>query len=142
MQKILTLCCLLLVAACVANTPPLGTKYKRGEPVHLSDKQIEMVKEGVKRSLKDPTSAIFGPIYAVKNVENSSQGSDENMIYVCGTVNAKNSFGGYNGQTPFNGILGMIKDNVGIFAPASFGGSEAKTDATLNMCNKWGISLM
>lgn len=141
MQKVLVLCGLLLVAACVENTSHLNTTYKRGEPVQLTDKQVEIVKEGVKKTLKDPSSAMFGSIYAVKNVENGKGNSDQ-IIYVCGTVNAKNSFGGYTGQTPFNGILGLLKDNVGIFSPASIGGDKTKTDITLSVCNTWGISFM
>lgn len=142
MRKFLVLCCFLLVAACVENTPPLNTTYKRGEPVQLTDKQVEMVKEGVKKTLKDPNSAMFGSIYAVKNAENGSKGNSDKIIYVCGTVNAKNSFGGYTGQTPFNGILGLLKDDVGVFSPTNIGGDKTKTDVTLSMCNTWGISFM
>jgi len=49
-------------------------------------------KEAVKANLKDPNSAEFKNMRLVKYL---------NGHVVCGTVNAKNSFGGYTGFTPF-----------------------------------------
>ncbi|GLW38468.1 hypothetical protein Pcaca04_24040 [Pectobacterium carotovorum subsp. carotovorum] len=50
---------------------------------------IEFGENEVRATLKDPTSAIFESFY-VKSGENNG--------YICGTVNAKNSYGGYIGR--------------------------------------------
>jgi len=60
---------------------------KHGEQVTIS-----AGKEAVKANLKDPNSAEFKNIRLVKYL---------NGHVVCGSVNAKNSFGGYTGFTPF-----------------------------------------
>lgn len=60
---------------------------KHGEQV-----TILASKEAVKVNLKDPSSAEFKNIRLVKYL---------NGHVVCGSVNAKNSFGGYTGFTPF-----------------------------------------
>ena len=47
---------------------------------------------GVRSRLKDPDSAKFGFMAAIK---------DGDGARVCGVVNAKNSYGGYTGDVPF-----------------------------------------
>lgn len=69
-------------------------------PVTLSDEQISLLvnrsKSLVTRTLKDPNSAIFRDIklFRVKHIG----GID---TFVCGEVNAKNSYGGYVGFKTF-----------------------------------------
>ncbi len=60
---------------------------------HLSDKKFLLNAENVVRStLKDPDSAKF---------DHTAVGKKDGFRYVCGNVNAKNSFGGYVGAAPF-----------------------------------------
>lgn len=47
-------------------------------------------KEAVTRGLKDPDSARFGKIFTGRGGRT-----------ICGEVNARNGYGGYNGMTPF-----------------------------------------
>ena len=61
--------------------------------------RIELTKElriaienGVRRDLKDPDSAKFSEINVYKG---------ESGLFSCGSVNARNSYGGYTGYTPF-----------------------------------------
>lgn len=60
----------------------------------------------VRDSLKDPDSA---------KLESSFHSSGENDGYVCGHVNAKNSYGGYTGKKPFYVYIdtadGKLKDH-------------------------------
>jgi hypothetical protein len=49
-----------------------------------------------KRSLRDPRSAQFRDVWAVKGQLGGTE-----IIAACGVVNAQNAFGGYVGDTPF-----------------------------------------
>lgn len=68
-----------------------------------------VVEEAVKRNLKDPGSAEFGTM--------SGKLTGEKSAIVCGSVNAKNSFGGYTGD---RGFVSMISwGSSGIVGSAS-----------------------
>lgn len=61
----------------------------------LTPQETEDVQSWVAASLKDPESARFNPgTYAVVNQDNVLQ-------WYCGTVNGKNSYGGYSGYQNF-----------------------------------------
>lgn len=65
-----------------------------GQYLQNIDKTIEStVKSTVKRLLKDPESAIFS--------EQTFYRDSEKNLWACGLVNAKNSYGGYAGNTKF-----------------------------------------
>jgi hypothetical protein len=68
------------------------------EPYALTDAHLQGIMDGVRQGLKDPYSAQFGRIGATQDTTN-------NTAYVCGEVNAKNSFGSYAGMSPFSGML-------------------------------------
>ncbi|WP_156402212.1 hypothetical protein [Caulobacter sp. Root1472] len=56
--------------------------------------------ESVRSSLADPDSALFKDVWAVRGkLAEAPEG-----VFACGTVNAKNGFGGYVGYTPFVAI--------------------------------------
>lgn len=63
----------------------------------MSPSTIDVVQTAVLNVLKDPDSAKFGAVGAAISTDGS--------VVVCGSVNAKNSFGGYGGQMPFVGHL-------------------------------------
>lgn len=58
---------------------------------------VEQGKDMVASHLKDPKSAVFRDVYFIERskVGNSHQGD------LCGSVNARNSFGGYAGESRF-----------------------------------------
>ena len=59
---------------------------------------IKLAQESVKGELKDPDSANFRNEKIIRN---------EKGLYVCGEVNAKNSYGGYVGFMPyFSSVVG------------------------------------
>jgi len=68
-----------------ANVPTNG-------PYRLSEVEQAAIVKGVQARLKDPMSAIFGGAEATRD--------PKGFVYVCGSVNAKNSYGGYTGQQP------------------------------------------
>ncbi len=90
----------------------------------LSGPSQDMVRSTIIKMLKDPESAKFGELAAVKY---------PNGVIVCGSVNAKNSFGGYAGASPFVGEL--VGD---MFQLQQFGGSEAEIFQVLARCQNAG----
>lgn len=94
----------------------------------LSISQRTDVQMVIKYSLKDPGSAVFGPISAARK--------NDGIVVVCGWINAKNSFGGYTGNRPFIGAL--IKE----FPNFYLGGiGENNKDAVkiVKACEKIGL---
>lgn len=102
------------------------------KPYSLTAADVKAVKAAVNEALKDPTSAIFGKLKAVK--------SNSGVITVCGFVNGKNSFGGYVGQKPFIGALTEPAPK-GTFVVIGMGGPDIQTHATYATCAKEGIIL-
>ncbi len=58
---------------------------------------------------------------------------------MCGYVNAKNSYGGYVGETPFIGTF-IGHDNSG-FMVSYMGGPDKDTYAVLVVCRSNGLKL-
>lgn len=70
----------------------------------------------------------------------AQEGDDHS--WVCGTVNAKNSFGGYTGDEPFMGMLTHLKagDKVlRVFAVSGIGGTDSETYAVMATCKQYGV---
>lgn len=69
---------------------------------------INIVKSTIKSSLKDPDSATFKDMKVVTN----SKGEQS----ICGSYNAKNSYGGYVGYQEFSADVktGIIKSLAGL----------------------------
>lgn len=77
---------LVLIALALAGCKP------------TDDKVISIAEKEMTQRLKDPGSAIFKESAFYPDKES---GSNESNGYVCGLVNAKNSFGGYIGFQPY-----------------------------------------
>lgn len=115
------------LAACVTATPPEPTHTY--VPTTLTADQIAAVKAGTKLGLKDPDSARFDhPILAVMD--------ETGQIWVCSSVNAKNSFGGYTGDKPFIG--GFAGDK---FAVSGYGGEDTDNTVIFNSCAEHSMVL-
>lgn len=83
---------------CVACTLAHGQQKTQKIPIKIE----QAIKAAVREKLKDPASAIFGEMF--------SYVSTEKKRHTCGTVNAKNSYGGYGGDVWFASV--QIQDNV------------------------------
>jgi hypothetical protein len=83
-------------AGCISATPPpnLATASIGPPPAGYE----ETIKAAVSSHLKDPYSAVYT---FQRPVRSWAFGEEQIMWAVCGTVNAKNSFGGYVGARPF-----------------------------------------
>ncbi|MGX9144960.1 hypothetical protein [Mesorhizobium sp. 128a] len=101
----------------------------------LSAEEVAVIQKGVRDSLKDPDSARFGNMLAAQEDADSS--------WVCGTVNARNSFGGYTGGTPFMGMLTHLAGGGGkvlrTFSVIGLGGTDSETYSILSMCKQYGV---
>ncbi|WP_025659768.1 hypothetical protein [Rhizobium sp. IBUN] len=115
--------------ASAERTPPQAPSASAGK-YRLSGTEQLAVQTGVRRALKDPVSAIFGGMAAARD--------KEGFVYVCGSVNAKNSFGGYIGHQPYFGMLVGNGPRVG-FAVAGLGGVKTESEAILKVCRDRGI---
>ncbi|MBZ9794333.1 hypothetical protein LB556_01440 [Mesorhizobium sp. ES1-4] len=94
---------------------------------------IEVVKRFTAESLKDPYSAMFGPIV--------SSMSDKGVVGVCGTVNGKNSYGAYIGQTPFVGVLATNTSGQRVFAVSGMGGTADQNWVVRTLCERQGMAV-
>ncbi|WP_457103410.1 hypothetical protein [Mesorhizobium sp. URHB0026] len=76
--------------------------------------------------MKDPASAIFtGPTFAAQRADGE--------ITACGTVNAKNSYGGYVGASPY-----IAKLRGGVVVDSASGGDG---QILVQMCRESGVAI-
>jgi len=69
------------------------------DEVALSIARQAKVRAGVLENLRDPQSARFGLMRARM---------EGGVLWVCGTVNAKNAYGGYTGFLPGGAYMGRL----------------------------------
>ena len=109
-----------LLASCVTTPSPdqiANADYGPPPPANYE----AMIKSWYDKTLIDPESARYTFAEPAKSYVKSSplMGVRETFGWrVCGTINAKNRFGGYTGQSPFitmfkNGAIVMVKDAGG-----------------------------
>jgi hypothetical protein len=108
MRKIIVVAFGLAAAGCQTTSAPLPTPAATAS---IDDATaFAKAKEAVVASLKDPDSAKFGPAITRKTIISSSfLDMGQHRDIVCGTVNAKNSYGGYTGQSQY---AYMVKDGT------------------------------
>ncbi|MER8925780.1 hypothetical protein [Mesorhizobium sp. M0859] len=97
------------------------------EAYQLRDDEIDLVKAAFSAALKDPDSAKFGKFSAAMK--------DDQTIIVCGTVNSKNSFGGYSGAAPF---VGEINTDSHSFEVQKLAQTDAEMAQVLVRCQNAG----
>jgi hypothetical protein len=107
------------------------------EARELTPQEKKAVEAAVVENFKDPLSAQFKwlPFHT----------EPREGVWYCGLVNAKNSFGGYIGFTPFLVLMGYhAKTNAFVFASQP-GGPGAPGDAVeafiYKQCRKYGYDL-
>ncbi len=76
---------------------PAGSTIELGMPIKLDPRQQEAVVAAVIKWMKEPGTASFGAMGAVK--------ARRGQIVVCGEVNGRNSAGAYPGLAPFVGVM-------------------------------------
>ncbi len=87
-----------IIGASILMTGLIATPaFSQSQKVYLTEAQRDSVRRGVRARLKDPQSAQFGGMSAVVDARRT--------VHVCGFVNARNSYGGYNGDELFYGTF-------------------------------------
>ena len=76
---------------------PQSTPIEPGMPIKLDPRQQEVVVTAVLKWMKEPGTASFGALNAVR--------VPQGQIVVCGEVNGRNSAGVYPGMAPFVGVM-------------------------------------
>lgn len=117
---------LVLVLAGCQTFPPMAPALA---PVELTAAQVELVKKGVASGLKDPESARFDSGFKAGR-------DDSSAIFVCGYVNAKNSFGGYTGAKPF--IAGLTETAAVL---VGVGGTDIESQVVMQRCAEQGMAI-
>jgi hypothetical protein len=125
--------CALAAGLCMAWIAPAaagdGHTYK---PHKLTQVEQKIVKFAVAMQLKDPGSPVFGNMAASV--------SDVGVVQVCGTVNAKNSYGAYAGLAPYLGVLVTSGAGNRVFAVSAIGdGGDNSALAVITICQARGI---
>ena len=95
---------ILFVFGCALTFAGCG----EGERSKVIDDNGRVIDE-TRRNLKDPDSAKFGEVVVIDIGEKDEAGNS--MRWACVTVNAKNSYGGYEGDQ--QAILTVQSDKVG-----------------------------
>jgi hypothetical protein len=124
-RMVLWLALTSLSACAGANPPPAEEPTIIG--LTLTKEQVQAVSKGVTASLKDPESARFGRMRGGQ--------SSTGQLWVCGLVNAKNSYGGYVGMKPFAGQLMGLQ-----FRLDALGSDDGTTYGVAATCNKRGLA--
>lgn len=93
--------------------------------VNVSPDQLEDAKKKVSSTLKDPYSAVFDGLYGT-----SIYPASDKATVVCGTVNAKNAYGGYTGAKKF----ALIGGNTYLWSDVSSGYATTDNDFITTLC--------
>lgn len=125
----------IMLAACQTTQTSAPTAQQRGPkpeeattPHVLTPAERERLETALKNELKDPGSAIFGKSIAVKG--------ESGLIYVCGYINAKNSYGGYVGNKPYYAFV--TEKGAAVL---TIGGTGTSTDVAYIMCEGAGLDI-
>jgi len=111
------------------DAPP-GTAIEPGMPIKLDPRQQEAVVAAVRKWMKDPGTASFGALNAVK--------ARYGQIVVCGEVDGRNTAGVYPGMAPFVGVI-MGKPATPEFIVISIAQFGRPRDEIQVICQQSGI---
>lgn len=129
----------LLLAGCATVPDPAELAAAASEPAPEREAGIAMIEAHIRAKLKDPDSARFEwPNNFVHGWYQRPFGQRYIGWITCGTVNAKNSFGGYTGRTAAIGVIrnGMVVESNIDEASAQYGTFVAEA------CKKIGVSAL
>lgn len=123
------------LSACETQVSQAPMPAINRQAVSLDARQIQIVQAGVRSGLKDPFSAQFGPIRATKGDE-----AEGRLLFVCGLVNAKNSFGAFTGYQLFYGTLTDLPPLTSIYSRLGQGGTDIENQVAAKSCLDKGIA--
>jgi hypothetical protein len=131
MKKIVFAILILVLNGCATLAGSAGVNWRNQNPGKLPDysNAKALAELAIKELLKDPDSALFKnwtPFFkTLYNYGLGAAGNYEPLWAICVQVNAKNSFGGYNGYTWY-----YVKFRNGVAVNDSLGIGEGEYDCT------------
>jgi hypothetical protein len=135
MKTLTILAATLIIAAAPASAardaaPDVGPAPEKASGTAL-------VEEAIKATLKDPDSARFSWPNEFRNGSYKPFGFHRRVFgwYTCGTVNAKNSYGGYAGKSP---VLGVIANGKVVYTNMD----EGRYPMLGDQCAKVGMPVL
>lgn len=96
-------------------------------PIAAGADEPDRVKDAVREQLRDPSSAEFGEIKVVTDASGQH--------VACGTVNARNGYGGYVGKMPFV-ARSTTEDRFFVM----IGDSDMTAKTARRVCSELGIA--
>ena len=102
------------------------------EPVSLTDQQRQAVDTAIRDVMKDPDSV------KIKNIVSTRR---DGTVFVCGAVNAKNSYGGYTGFTPFRIDIDEATSQTTIKSLPGVNADFMAKDMARAMCTAVGLGV-
>jgi hypothetical protein len=111
--------------------PPADARIEPGTAVKLDARQQEVVVTAVLKWMKQPDSASFSALSAVR--------SRRGPIVVCGEVNGRNSAGTFPGMAPFVGVL-VGSSAAPEFVVVTIAQSGAARAEVQSICRQSGVS--
>ena len=126
-----------IVCACAAQQPasPPVRALADTELRELNSAEKKLLAEHLSRDLKDPGSAQF------RWTKFPKIPSDNEPIHYCGTVNAKNSYGGYVGHQPFIAVIGVVKGKIATASIGALASSQPGDAETVErLCKEKGLT--
>ncbi len=130
MHKLAMMFVVLALAGCANAGAQMQLRAAPVEPVSLTPQQLQTVDSTIRGIMKDPDSAKF------KNIVSSRR---DGTVYVCGSVNAKNSFGGYVGFSPFRVDIEEATGFAKIMSSPNVNGDFIDHDMSKAMCTAVGL---
>lgn len=132
--KVLSVAALAVILLSCQSQPSALDKLETGTPVTLSPVDLAAIDLGVRSGLKDPFSAIVSGV-------RGAVGTQSGVMYACGYVNAKNSFGAYTGNMPFSGVLATNTAGQRVFATGSIGDGGIGSQVVFEVCQRQGMAI-
>jgi hypothetical protein len=128
----LVICAALVVSGCQTTTQSAPPE-EVGPARELTEREIKVISGGLAVDLKDPASVSFWWSWIKPPVDPNG------AVTYCAALNARNSFGGYIGRSPFIAVVGF-KNGVASSAYLSGIASDntSKSQAVLIMCERAG----
>lgn len=122
----------VLLAGCV-TTPQPPPLEPRGPARELTEREKKVISGYLAADLKDPASASFSWAWILPPIDPNG------AVTYCGAINARNSFGGFVGRSPYLSLVGFKNGEVeSAYLTGIASDGSTKSQAYLIMCERAG----
>jgi hypothetical protein len=132
MGKTVAIMMALALAGCANAGAQMQLRSMPVEPVSLTPDQRQAVDNTLRGLMKDPDSV------KIKNIVSTRR---DGTIFVCGSINAKNSYGGYAGFSPFRIDIEEATGRTKVVSNPSSDADYMEKDIARAMCTAVGLNV-